>query len=632
MAVTYGFYNSLNKDRVYNAEQMSSIFNGIITDGVFASIGGSLMPIAGTGMQVVVKTGKCWFNSTWTLNDALLPLDIEAADVSLTRIDAVAVEINSAVSTRANTIKVIKGTPSANPTKPALANTETLHQYALGYITIGAGVTSITADKIEVNVGKETCPFITSVLQQTDITALFNQWDAEFNAWFANVQAQLSGNVAANLQRQIDERVKIIDKATDSDVLLGTDDSKWITPAKLKKVRDDIESIGDIKLTIKNSLGDSWLKCDGSSVDLGVYPEYGNVIEETASPDSGWAKTTKLEASTNAYQTCAHGPYVVEYTIGTSDEDDNYSVLNLNIFNINSNTMITKTLPYLFAKWTSTDGDTYFRDVGLTYQNGFWIFVAIDERTIYTITSKDDLNTFSMQKFNIENSYSEHIRTWDANESYFVFGGWWSGQSDRLSSWYIYGDIKNPESITWHEQYTDHSSKYAYIFRSVTLYSGNQMFVECHYSGSSNYIDYEKMTVGAKFDHTSNTRYDREVTINRIYGTKNGLYEYLSNGLFKDGKEIVLPSDFTFSNKINRDKSSKAYAYIIGTINTDTVLVKLEGASATVHARVATSLVPVDDFNETINDKWFLIGNKTNYGAYLPNIKLDGCNAFIKVK
>lgn len=205
MAVTYGFYNSLNKDRVYNAEQMSSIFNGIITDGVFASIGGSLMPIAGTGMQVVVKTGKCWFNSTWTLNDALLPLDIEAADVSLTRIDAVVVEINSAISSRTNAIKVLKGTPSANPAKPTLANTETLHQYALGYITVNSGVTSITADKIEVNVGKSACPFITSVLQQTDITALFNQWDAEFSTWFANVQAQLSGNVAANLQRQIDQ-------------------------------------------------------------------------------------------------------------------------------------------------------------------------------------------------------------------------------------------------------------------------------------------------------------------------------------------------------------------------------------------------------------------------------------------
>lgn len=204
MAITYGFYNSLNKDRVYNAEQMSSIFNGIITDGVFSTIGDALMPIAGTGMQVIVKTGKCWFNSTWTLNDALLPLDIEAADVSLTRIDAIIVEINSSIGTRANTIKMLKGTPSANPAKPTLANSELLHQYALGYVTVSAGVTSITADKIEVNVGKATCPFITSVLQQTDITDLFNQWDAEFSAWFANVQSQLSGDIAANLQRQID--------------------------------------------------------------------------------------------------------------------------------------------------------------------------------------------------------------------------------------------------------------------------------------------------------------------------------------------------------------------------------------------------------------------------------------------
>lgn len=205
MAVTYGFYNSLNKDRMYNAQQMSAIFDGIITDGVFGAIGDKLMPVAGTGMQVIVKTGKCWFNSTWTLNDAQLPLDVEAADVSLTRIDAVVVEINSAVGTRANSIKVIKGAPSANPAKPTLSATETLHQYALGYITVAAGATAITAANIEVNVGKTTCPFITSVLQQTDITDLFNQWDSEFNTWFTNVQSQLSGNVAANLQRQIDE-------------------------------------------------------------------------------------------------------------------------------------------------------------------------------------------------------------------------------------------------------------------------------------------------------------------------------------------------------------------------------------------------------------------------------------------
>ena len=39
MSVTYGFYNSINGDRKYNALEMSSIFDGIIVDGVYMSIG-----------------------------------------------------------------------------------------------------------------------------------------------------------------------------------------------------------------------------------------------------------------------------------------------------------------------------------------------------------------------------------------------------------------------------------------------------------------------------------------------------------------------------------------------------------------------------------------------------------------
>lgn len=271
MAVTYGFYNSLNKDRMYNAQQMSAIFDGIITDGVFGAIGDKLMPVAGTGMQVIVKTGKCWFNSTWTLNDAQLPLDVEAADVSLTRIDAVVVEINSAVGTRANSIKVIKGTPSANPAKPALSATETLHQYALGYITVAAGVTAITAANIEVNVGKTTCPFITSVLQQTDITDLFNQWDAEFNAWFANVQSQLSGNVAANLQRQIDENwANTLKDATKTKLGLA---SSAIPDDAFSKLAP---KVGDLYTTIRTDVASDFALTDGSIIPNRV--EYSEII------------------------------------------------------------------------------------------------------------------------------------------------------------------------------------------------------------------------------------------------------------------------------------------------------------------------------------------------------------------
>ena len=43
MTVSSGFFNSVNHDRLYDAEQVSSIFDGIIEDGVCESIGEAFM-------------------------------------------------------------------------------------------------------------------------------------------------------------------------------------------------------------------------------------------------------------------------------------------------------------------------------------------------------------------------------------------------------------------------------------------------------------------------------------------------------------------------------------------------------------------------------------------------------------
>lgn len=203
MAVTYGFYDSLNHDRLYNAQQMSAIFDGIINDGVFMSVGNQFHTVAGTGMQVIVKSGRAWFDSTWTLNDAEYPLSIDAADVLLTRIDAVVLEVNSEVATRANIIKVVKGTPASTPAKPTLTNTATIHQHALAYVTVAKNTTAITNSMIEIVVGKTETPYITAILQTTDITDLYNQWEDYFQTWFDTVRGTLDGDVALNLQNQI---------------------------------------------------------------------------------------------------------------------------------------------------------------------------------------------------------------------------------------------------------------------------------------------------------------------------------------------------------------------------------------------------------------------------------------------
>lgn len=204
MAVRYGFYNSINHDRKYDALDMSSIFDGIIEDGVFATIGNIFAVTPGEGLQVIVDTGKAWFDHTWTSNDAKIPLNIESADISLDRYDVVVLEVNNTESVRANAIKIVKGTISSSPQKPELINTDLVHQYPLAYVFVGHGSTAIQSQNIEFVVGKEPCPFVRGPLETVPIDALFAQWEGEFDNWFENVKTNLEGDVAANLQRQVD--------------------------------------------------------------------------------------------------------------------------------------------------------------------------------------------------------------------------------------------------------------------------------------------------------------------------------------------------------------------------------------------------------------------------------------------
>ena len=71
MALTYGFYNSVSSDREYDAIDMGRLFDGIILDGVYAALGDYFMVTEnGTpDMNVVVGTGRAWFDHTWSYND-----------------------------------------------------------------------------------------------------------------------------------------------------------------------------------------------------------------------------------------------------------------------------------------------------------------------------------------------------------------------------------------------------------------------------------------------------------------------------------------------------------------------------------------------------------------------------------
>lgn len=194
MSFASGFFNSVDHDRLYDATDISRLFDGLIRDGIFASIGDCFVVKQSNQMNVTVGTGRAWFNHTWSYNDALYPVTIPPSEILMDRIDAIVLEINSVEAVRANSIKLIKGTPSSTPTKPSLTNAKEVHQYPLAYVKVGKEVTSIRQADIENCVGTSVCPFVTGILEVISIEQLIPQWKdilnrfveentANFNTW-----------------------------------------------------------------------------------------------------------------------------------------------------------------------------------------------------------------------------------------------------------------------------------------------------------------------------------------------------------------------------------------------------------------------------------------------------------------
>lgn len=181
MTVTSGFFNSKNSDRKYDAKQMAQIFDGIINDGVYGTIYKQFAVKPGTGMQVLVDTGRAWFRHVWVLNDSVLQVSISPSEVLTDRIDAVVIEIDHSEPIRKGQIKYIKGTPSASPSTPVMINTELVRQYPLAFVRVNRGVNSISVANITNRVGISPTDLVTGPLKFMSIDQIVAQWEAQWS-------------------------------------------------------------------------------------------------------------------------------------------------------------------------------------------------------------------------------------------------------------------------------------------------------------------------------------------------------------------------------------------------------------------------------------------------------------------
>ena len=399
MALTYGFYNSNNGDRRYTAEQMSAIFNYLITEGVLSSYGNHFAVIPGVGMRVLVKSGWAWYESTWTQNDADMPLSLSPSDPVSGRIDAIVLETNHNISSRANRIKVVEGTYSSFPQKPALTSSANVNEHALAYVKVNAGATNITTIDIEIVVGKEETPFITSVLQSTSIDVLFNQWEGEFDAWFEHIQEVLSEEVVTNLYAEIDKRVKIADKASEAEAKAGTNDTHWMTPAKVRvaveenvrdsnyiftKVNTKSLYLSDV-INIKYNAQRKFLVADLSlpnNANKNIYQ--GFLIQYIPNSDSYYYIMSSLDANTRGDTDI----FITRYKKGT----DEYSGYH----------------KQMFIDGVHSDYNTLYSFVSqrcrfFTIKNELYVLITIGNNN----SNKFLYNYYYLLKINFDNTYSQ---------------------------------------------------------------------------------------------------------------------------------------------------------------------------------------------------------------------------------
>ncbi len=163
-----GFFDSINGDRTYNSRDFSDFFEGIIADGIYASVGKAFQVFAdGSGLQVSVDTGRAKILNRYVRNTSILTKEVDAPDTTNARWDAVVLKID--LDSRGGYIDILTGTPAEDPQKPTTTDTATAKSFVLAYVKVLPQTTAITSENIENNRGAANCPWVAGILDISNI-------------------------------------------------------------------------------------------------------------------------------------------------------------------------------------------------------------------------------------------------------------------------------------------------------------------------------------------------------------------------------------------------------------------------------------------------------------------------------
>lgn len=187
--VKAGFFDAIDNDRLYSAEEMNRPYKRVITNGIFATPRGTpstdlQVLSANNGMNVIVKKGEGLIGDKWYENPTDLTITVSINTDIVPRVDSIIAQVDKLQNGRVGNIVYREGTPNSTPQPPAINTNENIIEMRLANIYVSPTARYIGQDGITDVRGSAECPWITSLIKQVDTSTLYEQYRAAYQKYY----------------------------------------------------------------------------------------------------------------------------------------------------------------------------------------------------------------------------------------------------------------------------------------------------------------------------------------------------------------------------------------------------------------------------------------------------------------
>lgn len=277
MAIKNGFFNSRDRDRTYNADDITSYLEGIVGNGVFPNPSTCLQVVENAGMTVSVNPGKSWIDGYWLKSNATFNVTIDQSDVTYDRKDRIVVKLDK--EARVVSIAYKKGTPQQTATPPELVRNANVKEYSLATITVKKQTDTITQAEIHDDRADDSvCGYVKGLIEEIGTETLLLQYEAmweqyfdkstsDFKKWFGGLEAE--GNAIIETIKT-DYRNEISSFEDNQQAIFLV----WFDAIKGQLSRDPAGNL-------QNQIDELDVKTDGFDARDTVFSSDGKMITET---------------------------------------------------------------------------------------------------------------------------------------------------------------------------------------------------------------------------------------------------------------------------------------------------------------------------------------------------------------